>query len=323
MPTLRIGINGFGRIGRGLFRKLMSHPEINICAVNDVAMAHELIHLLKYDSIHGRLQEELGLQDDILHLPNGHHVRFTRHSQPDDIPWEQSNIDVVIEATGKHKDYQSLQSHLKRGVKKVILTAPPSDSSLPMFIAGVCDPDIIDRNAVFSCGSCTTHSAAPIIDAVDKYLGISSCYVTTVHSYTTDQRLQDAPHHDLRRSRAALLSMIPTSTGAARALTLVFPHLKDKIGGCGIRVPVPNVSLSDITFVVNRQIDIEDLNQKLLDYLRPHSKEFWATQMNRLYQEICWECTSHQRLTPNLPQSLVRWLKLLPGTTMNLVTRRV
>lgn len=263
MRPLRIGINGFGRIGRNLFRKLLSNKQLQVCVINDVAPANVLTHLLKFDSVHGKLAEEIQLSDNVLVLPNGEAVNFSHYTAPWEIPWSNWKVDIVIEASGKYKDTQSIQQHLKDGVRKVILSAPPNDNNIPMYIAGVSSPTIIDESSIISCGSCTTNSAAPIIDVIDKYLGISSCYVTTVHSYTSDQKLQDSPHQDLRRSRAALVSMIPTSTGAARALTLIFPQMKDKIGGCGIRVPVPNVSLSDITFVVEKQTDIISLNNHL------------------------------------------------------------
>ena len=262
MRPLRIGINGFGRIGRRLFRELHSHNKLRICAINDVAPAVELTHLLKYDSVHGKLECDLRLHNEIL-LANGNQVNFTHYSLPEEIPWNDWNVDIVIEASGKFKSDPFKHSHLKPGVRKVILTAPPADNKIPMYIAGVSSKTVIDQSKILSCGSCTTNSAAPIIDIIDNYLGISSCYVTTVHSYTSDQRLHDSPHQDLRRSRAALLSMIPTSTGAAKALTLIFPHLSEKIGGCGIRVPVPNVSLSDITFVVEKKTDIHRLNEHL------------------------------------------------------------
>lgn len=263
MRPLRIGINGFGRIGRSLFRKLLSHKKIQVCVINDIAPAEELTHLLRYDSVHRKIESDFQLNEDTLILENGEVVKFTRYSSPEEIPWGNWNIDVVIEASGRFKEASLIQQHLKYGVRKVILTAPPIDPKIPMFIAGVSSKQVIKESQILSCGSCTTNSAAPIIDKVDKYLGISSCYVTTVHSYTSDQRLHDSPHQDLRRSRAALLSMIPTSTGAARALTHIFPNLSDKIGGCGIRVPVPNVSLSDITFVVEKQTNILSLNEYL------------------------------------------------------------
>lgn len=263
MRPLRIGINGFGRIGRCLFRKLLSNHQVQVCAINDVATAAELFHLLKYDSVHGKLDSDLQLHANDLIIAKGEKVVFTRYSSPDDIPWSDWDIDVVIEASGKFKEAALIQQHLKSGVRKVILSAPPSDNNIPMYIAGVSMNSAIDDSMILSCGSCTTNSAAPIIDIIDKHLGISSCYVTTVHSYTSDQRLHDSPHQDPRRSRAALLSMIPTSTGAARALSLIFPHMSEKIGGCGIRVPVPNVSLSDITFVVEKQSDIKSLNEHL------------------------------------------------------------
>lgn len=263
MRPLRVGINGLGRIGRTLFRKLITHPNIQVCAVNDLSSAKELVYLLNYDSIQGTLAHRLEMKSDNLYWINDNEVHFTRYATPQEIPWHQWQVDVVIEATGKFKDVTSTNQHMKSGVRKVILTAPPNDNNIPMYIAGVSSSSIINSNAILSCGSCTTNSAAPIIDIIDKNLGISSCYVTTVHSYTSDQKLQDSPHHDLRRARAALISMIPTSTGAARALTQVFPHLSEKIGGCGIRVPVPNVSLSDITFIVQKQIDIKSLNDHL------------------------------------------------------------
>ena len=256
---LRIGINGFGRIGRNLFRLLLDHPEIEVAAVNDLADAHTLAHLLKYDSIHGVLHRNVsaintGIRVDDRSFP------LTNESTPAAIPWTDQRVDVVIESTGKFKTRSTLEPHLQEGVKKIILSVPPLDDSIKMVVQGV-NQNILDGTEdIISNASCTTNNAAPMIKVMNDLCGINQAYITTVHSYTTDQSLHDQPHKDLRRSRAAAQSIVPTTTGAAKALTSIFPDLSEVIGGCGIRVPVPNGSLTDMTLQVKKSISIEEIN---------------------------------------------------------------
>ena len=255
----RIAVNGFGRIGRRVFRLLFDHPDIDVVAVNDLADAKTLSHLLKYDSIHGIFTENI-THDDTHIIINGIKIPLLCHAHPKDIDWSSYNVDCVVEATGKFKVRDELLYHVKNGASKVILSVPPTDDSIKTIVMGV-NEDILDHNeAVISNASCTTNNAAPMMRVINELCGIKQAYITTVHSYTTDQSLHDQPHRDLRRARAAGQSIVPTTTGAAKALTKIFPELANVIGGCGIRVPVANGSLTDITFNVHRQVTVEEIN---------------------------------------------------------------
>jgi len=252
-----IGINGFGRIGRNLFRLLINHPTIDIVAVNDLADSKTLSHLLKYDSIHGVLKESISFTNDEITVASKK-VRFTSEKNIEAISW--GAIDVVIECTGKFKKRNQLEYHLKNGAKKVILSVPPLEDDIKTVVLGVNDSILNDDDIIISNASCTTNNAAPMLKVINELCGIEQAYITTVHSYTTDQSLHDQPHRDLRRARAAGQSIVPTTTGAAKALTKIFPNLADVIGGCGIRVPVPNGSLTDITLNVKEEVTIEEIN---------------------------------------------------------------
>ncbi|MBQ0733477.1 type I glyceraldehyde-3-phosphate dehydrogenase [Aquimarina celericrescens] len=257
---VRIAINGFGRIGRNLFRLLIDHPSIQVIAINDLADTKTLSHLLKYDSIHGVLPFEVS--HDANHIiVKGHSVTLINQKDPENCNWEDYNIDIVIEATGKFKTKALAEKHLRAGAKKVILSAPPEEDSIKTIVLGVNDSLIDGSESILSNASCTTNNAAPMIKVIDELCGIEQAYITTIHSYTTDQSLHDQPHRDLRRARAASQSIVPTTTGAAKALTKVFPELSDVIGGCGIRVPVPDGSLTDITLNVKRETSIQEINQ--------------------------------------------------------------
>ncbi|MDC8006101.1 type I glyceraldehyde-3-phosphate dehydrogenase [Aureisphaera galaxeae] len=254
---ITIGINGFGRIGRNLFRLLLNHPTIEVVAVNDISDARTLSHLLKYDSIHGVLEQNVSHGADYIEV-DGKRVRFTSEKQIEDISW--LGVDIVVEATGKFKDRDNLEKHLVSGAKKVILSVPPIEDSIKTIVLGVNDHIIDNGETIVSNASCTTNNAAHMLRIIHELCGIKQAYITTVHSYTTDQSLHDQPHRDLRRARAAGQSIVPTTTGAAKALTKVFPDLADVIGGCGIRVPVANGSLTDITFNVSENTSIEAVN---------------------------------------------------------------
>ncbi|MEW2919888.1 type I glyceraldehyde-3-phosphate dehydrogenase [Muricauda sp. ANG21] len=259
MKNIVIGINGFGRIGRTLFRLLQNHPNISVAVINDLADAKTLAHLLKYDSIHGSLSDEVQSDGNNITV-KGKKINVLNHQHPKDIDWKAHGVDLVVESTGKFKKRQDLEFHLKNGAKKVILSVPPDDEFIKMVVLGVNQEIIGPEDDIISNASCTTNNAAPMIKVVNELCGIEQAYITTVHSYTSDQRLHDGPHRDLRRSRAAAQSIIPTTTGAAKALTKIFPELSDVIGGCGIRVPVPNGSLTDITFNVKRETSIDEIN---------------------------------------------------------------
>ena len=254
-----IAINGFGRIGRSLFRLLIDHPDLDVVAINDIADAETLTHLLKYDSIHGRLSEEVIGKNSTITIKEKS-TTVLNYSHPKDIPWDKYDVDYVIECSGKFKSSKDLGQHLKSGVKKVILSVPPEDSAIKMVVLGVNEHILDGTERIISNASCTTNNAAPMLKLIHENFGIDQAYITTVHSFTSDQSLHDKPHRDLRRSRAATQSIIPTTTGAAKALTKIFPDLNNVIGGCGIRVPVPNGSLTDMTLNVKKETTIQEVN---------------------------------------------------------------
>jgi len=254
---IQIGINGFGRIGRTLFRLLLNHPTIEVVAVNDLSDSKTMSHLLKYDSIHGILQEEITYSENEL-LVSGKSIRFASEKNIEDIKW--GKLDFVIECSGKFKTRKQLQNHIDNGAEKVVLSVPPADDSIKMVVLGVNDSIINSEDTIISNASCTTNNAAPMLQVINELCGIEQAYITTVHSYTTDQSLHDQPHRDLRRARAASQSIVPTTTGAAKALTKIFPDLGNVIGGCGIRVPVPNGSLTDITINAKKEVSIKQIN---------------------------------------------------------------
>lgn len=257
----KIVINGFGRIGRNLFRLLLNHPTIEVVAINDIADTRTMSHLLKYDSIHGVLPNEVTFDEDHIFV-DGKSYSFFRKKNISDLNWQ--SVDVVIESTGKFKTYEEAYQHISAGAKKVILSAPPEDDQIKTVVLGVNDSILDGSEVIISNASCTTNNAAPMIKIIDELCGIEQAYITTVHSYTTDQSLHDQPHKDLRRARGAAQSIVPTTTGAAKALTKIFPKLDGKLGGSGIRVPVPDGSLTDITCYVSRAVSIEEINATFL-----------------------------------------------------------
>lgn len=256
---IRIAINGFGRIGRNLFRLLLNHPDIEVIAINDIADTKTMAHLVKYDSIHGVLPNTVS-HDDAGILVDGKHFLFFHEKKISNLDWKSIDINYVIESTGKYKTFEDLNSHILAGAKKVILSAPSEVDSIKTVVLGVNDSILDGTEAIISNASCTTNNAAPMIKVINELCGIEQAYITTIHSYTTDQSLHDQPHKDLRRARGASQSIVPTTTGAAKALTKIFPDFEGKIGGCGIRVPVPDGSLTDITFNVKRAVTIEEIN---------------------------------------------------------------
>ncbi len=269
MKNIKVAINGFGRIGRTLFRILHEREGIEVVAVNDVADLKPLAHLLKYDSIHRTFSADVQTSENGF-IVDGNPVSYSQESDLDKVCW--TNCDVVIEATGKFLTKSDLQKHLKAGASKVILSAPPIGDSIKMIVLGVNDSILKSSDLIVSNASCTTNSAAPMVQLIDTFFGVEQAYITTIHSYTTDQSLHDTPHKDLRRARAGALSIIPTTTGAAKAVSKIFPHLE--IGGCGIRVPVPNGSLTDITFVVKKNCTIEQVNRVFLEASKNSHKNY-------------------------------------------------
>jgi len=258
MSTIKVAINGFGRIGRVFLRNAITDPRITIVAINDITDTATLAHLLKYDSVHRAFPGTITYDAESLTI-NGHRVLVTSSKSPATLPWKTLQVDVVIESTGHFLDRASAQLHVEAGAKKVILSAPPKDDSIKTIVLGVNDQLIQAEDILLSNASCTTNCAAPMLKVLEGF-GIEEAYITTVHSYTNDQRIHDAPHKDLRRARAAAMSIIPTSTGAAKAITKIFPELHGKIGGCGMRVPVPDGSLTDITCRLATKVDEQMLN---------------------------------------------------------------
>lgn len=254
---MRIAINGFGRIGRSLMRVLAHDDRFEVLAINDLASAANMAHLLKYDTTHRLFPLDIHLQGETLKVGD-RNIALFHEANPEDLDWEQLNLDLVVECTGLFKDQISVQPHLSYA-KRVILSAPPVDDSKTI-IMGINEDSITADDRVLSNASCTTNSAAPLIKVVEELYGIEHAFITTVHSYTTDQQLQDGPHKDFRRGRAAAESIVPTTTGAAKAITRIFPHLDGAIGGAGIRVPVPDGSLTDITFTIKEKGNIEEVN---------------------------------------------------------------
>ncbi|MBA6153305.1 type I glyceraldehyde-3-phosphate dehydrogenase [Gelidibacter maritimus] len=257
---IRVAITGFGRIGRRVFRLIQERNDIQVVAINDLADAKTLSHLLKYDSIHGVLKNKISSEENCI-IFDEQSIPLLNHKTIENIDWTPYDVDVVIEATGKFKTLDHLQNHIKNGAKKVILSVPPTDDSIKTVVLGVNDHILTGTETIISNASCTTNNAAPMLAVINDLCGIKQAYITTVHSYTTDQSLHDQPHKDLRRARAAGQSIVPTTTGAAKALTKIFPNLSDVIGGCGIRVPVPNGSLTDITLNVENTVSIDDINE--------------------------------------------------------------
>ncbi|MEN9876337.1 MAG: type glyceraldehyde-3-phosphate dehydrogenase [Bacteroidota bacterium] len=272
---IRIAINGFGRIGRNLFRLLLNHPEIEVVAINDIAETKTMAHLVKYDSIHGVLPFKVDSDDKGIMI-NGQQFLFFHEKSIANLDWKSLNIDYVIESTGKYKTFDELNAHILAGAKKVILSAPAEVDTIKTVVLGVNETILDGSETIISNASCTTNNAAPMIQIIDQLCGIEQAYITTIHSFTTDQSLHDQPHKDLRRARGASQSIVPTTTGAAKALTKIFTHLDNKIGGCGIRVPVPDGSLTDITFNVKRAVTIDEINAAFKSAAETNLKEILA-----------------------------------------------
>lgn len=258
---MRVAINGFGRIGRNTLRNLIRRGSaIDVVAINDLADVHTLAHLFKYDSVHGPFAGDVLVEGDRL-LMNGKGVQVLSERAPEDLPWKALQVDVVVESTGRFTTQALAAQHLKAGAKQVLISAPSPDKEVPTVVLGVNDAVIDWSTPILSNASCTTNNVAPLIKVLDAHWKIVDGYITTVHSMTGDQNLHDAAHKDLRRARAASASIIPTTTGAAKAVTNVFPHLEGKLGGAGIRVPVLNGSLTDFTCTLEKQPSVAEINE--------------------------------------------------------------
>ena len=257
--AIRVGINGFGRIGRYFTRMALNNSEIEIVGINDLTDNKTLAHLFKYDSVHRKFNGTVEVSGENMIL-NGKVIKMMAHRDPENISWGELNVDVVLESTGIFRTEELASKHLKAGAKKVILSAPPKGGDIKSVVMGV-NEDILDGSEkIISNASCTTNSAAPLVKVMKTLGVIENAYITTIHSYTSDQKLHDAPHADLRRARAAAESIVPTTTGAAKAITKIFPEMDGHIGGCGIRVPVPDGSLTDMTFIMDHDLTVEEVN---------------------------------------------------------------
>src|SRR5690606_15846316 len=258
---IRVAINGFGRIGRNTLRCILNRNEdIEVVAINDLANANTLGHLFKYDSVHGPYSGNVICEANKL-IIDGREIAIVCERDPEKLPWEALAIDVVIESTGFFTNKQGAEKHLLAGAKQVLISAPSADKEIPTIVLGVNESLVDLQLPILSNASCTTNNVAPLVKILDENWGIVDGYITTVHSMTGDQNLHDGPHRDLRRARAASASIIPTTTGAAKAITNVFTHLEGKLGGAGIRVPVLNGSLTDFTCTLKKQATVEEINQ--------------------------------------------------------------
>ena len=267
MTKIKVGINGVGRIGRTIIRQMFTSPseQIEITAINNPGDPKTYTHLLKYDSVHGAFPGTIQLADQMLYI-NEQPIHFFNERDPSVIPWDKAGVEIVIDATGKFKSKEDLSKHIRESVKKVILCAPGASDIDKTIVVGINHEDYdASTHDVVSNASCTTNCLAPAVKVINDSFGIENGFMTTVHSYTSDQRLLDHSHSDLRRARSAAMSMVPTTTGAAKAIGLVIPELKGKLDGYAVRVPTPNVSLVDLTVNLKHDTTAEEVNQKLKD----------------------------------------------------------
>ncbi len=255
---MKVAINGFGRIGRIAFRYLLEKENVEVVAINDLTANATLAHLLKYDSIHGKFNGTVSADEEYL-IINGKKIRAFAERDPSKLPWGELGIDVVLESTGHFTDAEKAMSHIRAGAKKVVISAPAS-GDVKTIVLGVNDHTIDGKELILSNASCTTNCLAPMVKVLDDSFGLEKGFMTTIHAYTSDQNLQDAPHKDLRRARAAAYSIVPTSTGAAKAVGLVLPHLKGKLNGNAMRVPIPDGSVTDFTAILKKEVTKEEVN---------------------------------------------------------------
>ncbi len=254
----KIAINGFGRIGRLTLRRLMNMPGVEVVGINDLTDVATLAHLLRRDSVHGAYPGTVTVEGNDL-IVDGQRIAVSAQRNPEDLPWGKLGVDTVVEATGVFRSQEEAGRHLKAGAKKVVITAP-AKGNVKTVVLGVNEDIIEASDTVISNASCTTNCLAPMVKILHEKFGLEKGYITTIHAYTADQRLQDAPHSDLRRARAAAMSMIPTSTGAATAVGLVLPELKGKLDGSAVRVPTPDGSLTDLTALLSREVTVDEIN---------------------------------------------------------------
>ena len=261
---VKVGINGFGRIGRNVFKALLKkyNNEIEVVAINDLTDPATLAHLLKYDSLYGKFEGTVEAKESSI-VVNGNEIKIYAERNPKDLPWKELGVDVVLECTGLFRDREKAALHLEAGAKKVIISAPAKDEDITIVLGVNEEKYDSSKHHIISNASCTTNCLAPFAKVIDKEFGIVNGLMTTIHSYTNDQKILDAPHKDLRRARAAAESMIPTTTGAAKAVALVLPQLKGKLNGMAVRVPTPTVSLTDLVCEVSKETTAEEVNAAL------------------------------------------------------------
>ncbi len=271
MKKFRVAINGFGRIGRVFTRTIVDNDSIELVAVNDLTDNKTLAHLLKYDSVHGRFNGTIDSNEEGIFI-NGKLVKVFEEKDPSNLPWKELDVDIVIESTGIFRTKDQAYKHIDAGAKKVIISAPAKGGNVPGFVLGINDDKLTSEINVLSNASCTTNCAAPMVKILDELCGIESGFITTIHAYTGDQRLHDAPHSDLRRARAAAVSIIPTSTGAAEAIAEIFPNLNGKMDGRGVRVPNSGGSLTEITCTVTNLKSVEEINEAFKKAASTHLK---------------------------------------------------
>ena len=261
MSNKRIAINGFGRIGRMSFRILEERTDVEVVGINDLTDVKTLAHLLRFDSVHGKFSGEVEIVNGDLQV-NGRVIKVSSEKNPLNLPWKELIVDSVIESTGAFVTKDKSRAHIEAGAKKVVISAPAS-GDVKTIVLGVNEDILEDSDVIISSASCTTNCLAPMVKVLDDSFGVERGFITTVHSYTADQRLQDSPHSDLRRSRAAAVNIIPTSTGAAAAVGLVLPQLAGKLDGVAVRVPTPTGSITDLTAVLKQDVTIEQVNEAM------------------------------------------------------------
>ncbi len=258
---VKIAINGFGRIGRPTFRRIIeNHPDLEVVAINDLTDNKTLAHLLKYDSVYGRYDKEMEFDQESITV-NGKKFRVFEEKDPEKLPWKDLGVDVVLECTGVFRDLEGAKKHIKAGAKKVIISAPGKSPEIPGFVLGVNEEKFApEKDDIIDMGSCTTNCLAPTVKVLNDNFVIEKGFMTTIHSYTTDQRILDLPHKDLRRARAAALNIVPTTTGAAKAIGKIIPELEGKLNGIALRVPTPTVSILDLVVKVEKATNVEKVN---------------------------------------------------------------
>ncbi len=269
--AIKIAINGFGRIGRLTMRNLLKKSGVQVVAINDLTDNQTLAHLFKYDTMQGKFEGEVSADDEYLYF-NGQKILGSAIRNPAELPWKELGVDVVLECTGIFLDKEKAGLHLQAGAKRVVLSAPPKADDVPTFVIGANHQDMKPTDLIMSNASCTTNCLVPLVLILDKAFGVEQFFMNTIHAYTSDQNIQDGPHKDLRRARAAAQNIVPTSTGAAKAVVLVAPHLKGKIAAHSLRVPVATGSLTDLVCTLKKAATVEEINAKFEEAAKGHLK---------------------------------------------------